>query len=101
MERIQGINIKDDAQGQSEILSLDNGFRTGCQRDLQGAVLKLRLYLEDERTVDVLVGHVRSRLEDQYSSFRTVVGGKGMSGHNSLMSSTELQSFMTELCGAR
>lgn len=34
---------------------------------------RLRLYLEDDRTVSVLLGHVMDRIVDDYSGFREMV----------------------------
>lgn len=34
---------------------------------------RLRLYLEDDRTVGILVGHVMDRIVDEYAALREVV----------------------------
>ena len=52
---------------------LHNDFRLACERDLRADVTRLRLYLEDDRTVGVLVGHVMDRIVDDYASFRETV----------------------------
>ncbi|THH03324.1 hypothetical protein EW146_g10464 [Bondarzewia mesenterica] len=58
---------------QSAAETLESDFRHACQRDLRAAAGRLRLYLEDKRTVDVLLQHVRERAEDEYSVFRDLV----------------------------
>ncbi|PSS38005.1 hypothetical protein PHLCEN_2v145 [Hermanssonia centrifuga] len=58
----------------SVIYTLISDFKAACQRDLRPAVARLKLYLEDERTVSVLVKHVQERLVDEYGDFRRVVG---------------------------
>lgn len=35
----------------------------------------MRLYLEDDRTVSVLLGHAMDRIVDEYTEFREVVWG--------------------------
>ncbi|OBZ70968.1 Conserved oligomeric Golgi complex subunit 3 [Grifola frondosa] len=45
----------------------------GVARDLRAAVARLRLYLEDDRTVGVLVRHVQDRIVDECAEFRAVV----------------------------
>lgn len=35
----------------------------------------MRLYLEDDRTVSVLLGHAMDRIVDEYAEFREVVWG--------------------------
>ena len=44
-----------------------------CHRDLRSAVARLKLYLEDERTVNVLVKHAQERIVDEYGEFRALV----------------------------
>ncbi|KAK6974283.1 hypothetical protein R3P38DRAFT_3239577 [Favolaschia claudopus] len=38
---------------------LNRAFRTACGRDLRGQAAQLRLYLEDDRTVGVLLEHIQ------------------------------------------
>jgi len=52
---------------------LHENFRLAYSRDLRASVTRLRLYLEDDRTVGVLVGHVMDRIVDEYAAFREVV----------------------------
>jgi conserved oligomeric Golgi complex subunit 3 len=57
---------------------LDQNFRLSCHRDLRAAVTKMRLYLEDDRTVNVLLSHVQDKIVDEYIEFRhTVAEGSG------------------------
>lgn len=48
-------------------------FNEACHRDLRSAVARLKLYLEDERTVNVLVKHAQERIVDDYGEFRALV----------------------------
>ncbi|KAF8557664.1 Sec34-domain-containing protein [Imleria badia] len=48
-------------------------FVESCERDLRSAVTKLRLYLEDNRTVSVLLTHVKEAVVDGYMGYREVV----------------------------
>ncbi|KAF7972543.1 hypothetical protein HWV62_17744 [Athelia sp. TMB] len=52
---------------------LHEEFYLSCERDLRSNVARLRLYLEDDRTVGVLLGHVVDRIVDEYAEFREVV----------------------------
>ncbi|TFK44055.1 Sec34-domain-containing protein [Crucibulum laeve] len=47
-------------------------FTASLHRDLRGAVAKLRLYLEDKRTVRVLLDHVQDGIADTYGEFRSL-----------------------------
>lgn len=53
--------------------SLHNNFRHACHTKLRSDVIRLRLYLEDGRTVGVLVEHVKDRLVDEYAVFRETI----------------------------
>ncbi|KZV67146.1 hypothetical protein PENSPDRAFT_63482 [Peniophora sp. CONT] len=43
-------------------------------RDLRSGAARLRLYVPDNRTVEVLLGHVRDRIVEEYGAFVGVVG---------------------------
>ncbi|KAG2366281.1 Sec34-like family-domain-containing protein [Suillus spraguei] len=47
-------------------------FVEACERDLRSFVTKLRLYLEDDRTVSVLVTHIEEAIIDDYLKFQNV-----------------------------
>ncbi|KAG2154342.1 Sec34-like family-domain-containing protein [Suillus bovinus] len=53
--------------------NLHQVFIETCERDLRSFVTKLRLYLEDDRTVSVLVTHIEEAIIDAYLKFRNVV----------------------------
>ncbi|KZT22200.1 Sec34-domain-containing protein [Neolentinus lepideus HHB14362 ss-1] len=50
-------------------------FHLACHRDLRAGVARMRLYLEDNETVDVLVGHATDRITDEYAEFQDIVWG--------------------------
>ncbi|KAH0828023.1 Sec34-like family-domain-containing protein [Lanmaoa asiatica] len=58
---------------QSAAEELHAKFVESCERDLRSAVTKLRLYLEDNRTVSVLLTHVKEAVVDGYMGYREVV----------------------------
>ena len=47
-------------------------LNTSAATELRSAVHKLRLYLEDERTVSVLLGHVQDRVVDDWAEWRAL-----------------------------
>ena len=75
----------------------DAGFREACQRDLRAAAARLRLYLADQRTVGVLLQHVRARVEDDYAVFRDAVCSTGDGA--GVLSSEGLKEMLIEVCG--
>ncbi|KIK99386.1 hypothetical protein PAXRUDRAFT_8909 [Paxillus rubicundulus Ve08.2h10] len=58
---------------QSAAEDLHAKFVESCECDFRAAVTKLRLYLEDNRTVSVLLTHVREAVVDGYMGYRDVV----------------------------
>ena len=45
---------------------LDADFRARCARELRAGAARVGLYLEDRRTADVLLSHVRERAAEVY-----------------------------------
>ncbi|KIJ68059.1 hypothetical protein HYDPIDRAFT_107669 [Hydnomerulius pinastri MD-312] len=60
---------------QSAAEDLHNKFAEACERDLRASVTKLRLYLEDNRTVSVLLTHVKEAVVDGYIGYKDLVWG--------------------------
>ncbi|KAF7790075.1 hypothetical protein EIP86_001025 [Pleurotus ostreatoroseus] len=75
------------------------GFREACHRDLRAAVARLGLYLEDDRTVSVLVKHAQERIVDEYGEFRRVVWGEyGEKVSGMVSGDEELRALLREVC---
>ena len=53
---------------------LDADFRSLCARELRAGAARVGLYLEDRRTADVLLSHVRERAAEVYCDFADLVG---------------------------
>jgi conserved oligomeric Golgi complex subunit 3 len=74
-------------------------FRKACESELRAKVIRLRLYLEDGRTVGVLVQHVQESIMDEYDVFREVAGGMYAGElREKLMSRLELRKVLLEVC---
>ena len=56
------------------VLSHPNGWRGEQQSVMRDAAVRIRLYVEDERTVDVLLTHVQDRVADDWLDFADLVG---------------------------
>jgi len=78
------------------IEEMDQNFRLSCHRDLRSAMLQMRLYLEDDRTVHVLLLHVRDKIVDEYTDFRQMVADR--SGEADLLSVSGLKDMLKEIC---
>jgi conserved oligomeric Golgi complex subunit 3 len=75
-------------------------FRNACERELRAKAVRLRLYLEDSRTVGVLVQHVQERIMEEYDIFREVVGGMYAGVLREVVfSRVELRKVLLEVCG--
>ena len=81
---------------------LDAGFRRACETDLRAAIGRLKLYLEEERTVRVLAEHIVERLMDAYAGFAEVVrrlySSASGDGNLRVMSVGEARVFLDEIC---
>jgi len=86
----------------SAAADLDIGFRRTCETDLRAAIGRLKLYLEEERTVRVLAEHIVERLMDAYVGFAEVVrrlySGTSGDGGLKVMSVGEARVFLDEIC---
>ncbi|KAG1715625.1 hypothetical protein ID866_1549 [Astraeus odoratus] len=74
---------------QSIAEELHNSFIEACERDLKIFVTKLRLYLEDSRTVSVLLAHVKEAVVDGYMGYRDTVWNMYAGGLKGLLFSEE------------
>ena len=85
----------------SELDGLNLQFREACERELRSDVNRLRLYLEDQRTVHVLLDHIQERIIDVYAGYRDLVmmiGGPSNSGQH-VLSDSLLRELLREVCG--
>ncbi|GJE92841.1 Sec34 domain-containing protein [Phanerochaete sordida] len=83
------------------VSALVSGFREACLRDLRAAVTRLKLYLEEDRTVAVLVKHVQERIVDEYAEFRRVIWSEYSGPVRSEVSNEEvLRALLQEACGS-
>ena len=85
----------------SELDGLNLQFRESCERDLRSDVNRLRLYLEDQRTVHVLLDLIQERVVEVYAGYRDMVmmmGGPSNSGQD-VLSVTLLKELLREVCG--
>jgi hypothetical protein len=58
----------------------------------------MRLYLEDDKTVSVLVSHIQDRIVEEYDSFRILVGHMESSSRPAVFDEAELRDFLNGLC---
>lgn len=82
----------------ANVAGLDEGFKMACHSDLRASVARMRLYLEDDRTVLVLLSHVQEKIVDDYVDFRQAVGERSKGSEASLMSIQELKDFLKNIC---
>ena len=82
----------------ANITSLDEAFKMGCHRDLRASVARMKLYLEDDRTVLVLLSHVQEKIIDEYVDFKQAASERSKGSEASLMSTQELKDFLKSIC---
>ncbi|KAG1751418.1 Sec34-like family-domain-containing protein [Suillus paluster] len=79
--------------------NLHGSFVEACERDLRSFVTKLRLYLEDDRTVSVLVTHIEEAIIDDYLKFRNVVWNMYAGAMKTVVFSQEsLRDYLKSIC---
>jgi conserved oligomeric Golgi complex subunit 3 len=78
------------------IEGLDENFRLSCHRDLRFAVSQMKLYLEDDRTVHILLLHVQDKIVDEYVNFKETVADRF--GNAGLLSVPGLKDLLKEIC---
>lgn len=89
-----------DWASQSAAESLNRNFEEACGDDLRSNISQIRLYLEDERTVNVLLTHVLERITDEYTAFREVAGSMYAGAlRGKLASTVRLGERLRDACG--
>ena len=90
----------EDWANQSVAESLITNFEEACGDGLRSNINQVRLYLEDEGMVNVLVTHVLERITEEYTVFRDVVGSLYAGAvRGSLMSVTQLGGRLQDASG--
>jgi hypothetical protein len=90
-----------DWASRSAAETLNLHFREACERDMRSSVARLRLYLEDDRTVRVLVEHIQDRIMDAYAAYREVVWGMyagALREKEGILSPVGLREVLRDVC---
>ena len=77
---------------------VDANFRLACERDIRASITRMRLYLENDKTVGVLVSHIQDRIVEEYSSFRILVGNTNSGSGLAILTDVEFKDFLHGLC---
>ena len=89
----------------SEVPHAQARFFETLQRELRPSVSKVKLYLDDARTVKVLLEHVVGRIEAVYERFgdamfavKQLDAGRGGEEQVEIVSSSGLRDILREIC---
>lgn len=82
----------------ANVTSMDEAFKMSCHRDLRASVARMKLYLEDDRTVLVLLSHVQEKIIDEYVDFKQAISERSKGSEVFLMSTQELKDFLKSIC---
>jgi hypothetical protein len=79
-------------------------FREAVQRDLRGHVARVQLYLEDGRTVKILLEHVMERIANAYERWgeavaRLAVGAASWQAELDVLSPARLKAMLRDVSG--
>ncbi|KAH8107660.1 Sec34-domain-containing protein [Cristinia sonorae] len=84
---------------QEGVTGVLTAFQEACHRDLHVYVARLRLYLEDDRTVGVLLKHVQDRVVDEYTEFKmTVLKELGTGVRSEVGSEESVRLLLQDVC---
>lgn len=87
---------------ESPLKSVEREFVARCQTALKDSISRIRIYVEDQRTADVLIEHVRERVEDGWEVFREgVMQAQGEKQNLGLMSEEEVRGMLRGVCNER
>lgn len=73
-------------------------FIENLHRELPLKVVKLRLYLEDSRTVAVLLQHVQDRIIEEYATFGDVVQRRYGGSFQSTLDTNSFRNILRSIC---
>ena len=77
---------------------VDANFRLACELVIRASITRMRLYLENDKTVGVLVSHIQDRIVEEYSSFTILVGNTNSGSAPAIVTDVELKDFLHGLC---
>ncbi|EMD33046.1 hypothetical protein CERSUDRAFT_160557 [Gelatoporia subvermispora B] len=83
---------------QADISPLFEQFRGACEHTLREHVVRMRLYLEDARTVGVLLGHAQERVLDEYLEFRVLAREAQPEQAGRLATEEEVKTLLRSAC---
>ncbi|EIW83115.1 Sec34-domain-containing protein [Coniophora puteana RWD-64-598 SS2] len=99
VEQVQTSLMAQEWAQQAAAENLHKKFIEACERDLRSSVARMKLYLEDSRTVSVLVTHVQETIEDDYATFRDVVWTMYAGSLRDVVLSTDgLKDLLAQVC---
>lgn len=84
---------------------IQSDFLEALHRDLHSAATKVKYYLDDQRTVKILLEHVVGRIEVMYEKFGDMIftakkAGVGFEmGEVEILSSSKLREILRDVCG--
>ncbi|KAG9220431.1 hypothetical protein CCMSSC00406_0003887 [Pleurotus cornucopiae] len=92
------VTAQDFAQ-RSVIETLDSNFRAACNRDFRATVIRMKLYLESDKTVGVLVDHIRGRILEEYLAWKDKVWSVHSGDtRNVVMKESEVKEMLDAIC---
>jgi conserved oligomeric Golgi complex subunit 3 len=65
---------KQDFATPTNVMQVDKDFRASCNKEMTAWLARLQIYLEDSKTVSILVAPLKAKVVQSYGSFRDLVG---------------------------
>lgn len=88
-----------DFASPQKVVETIHSFRDVCSKELRSLASKIRLYLEDEKSVTALITPLQVRIVDDYTGFRDLVRVEyEMEISKELMLAADLWSWLRDCC---
>lgn len=81
-----------------QVLQVDSDCRASCEEEVSAWLKRLKLYLQDDKTVSVLVAPLQTKIVESYGAFRDLVGREyPKSVVDGLLSPLDFWNFLNKL----
>jgi hypothetical protein len=88
-----------DFASPTKVSQVDGDFRESCEREFSVWLKRLKIYLEDDKTVSVLVAPLQTKIVEAYDAFRDLIGREyPREVADSLLSPMDFWSLLNRLC---
>ena len=83
----------------ANVLQVDTDFRESCDKAITAWLARLHIYLEDDKTISILVAPLKVKVMQLYGSFRDLIGTEyAHEVADGMLSQVDLGGFLDRIC---